>query len=146
MDLRNRILAKNDVKIESVLVPEWGETMWVRSISGRERDQYEEQSLQKTSKGRREVTLRDARARLVVLAVCVSETDKTPLFNAGDIEALTGKNGAALDRLYAVAARLSGIRPEDEEEMAKNSEAAASGASGSNSPTDTAGPFAKSKS
>ena len=42
------------------------------------------------------------------------------VFHDGDIDALAGKSGAALDRLYEVAARLSGIGDQDVEELTKD--------------------------
>ena len=44
MNLRESIIAANDLKRESVEVPEWGVTVYVRTMTGEERDQYEEET------------------------------------------------------------------------------------------------------
>ncbi len=136
MDQRNRILGKRDARVECVDVPEWGEKVWIRAINSRERDHYEEQMLERRGK-KREVSLANSRAKLVVLAACVSETDHTALFNELDAVTLADKFASALDKLYAKAAELAGIREADEEELLKNSPLAQSDDSGSSCPTDT---------
>jgi hypothetical protein len=126
---RDRILARDDIKYEPVYVPEWEETVLVRSLTAAERDEFEEKSLVKKGKTR-ELTLANIRARLVVLTAC--DEDKSPLFRPNDTIPLSTKNGAAVDRLFSVAQRLSGLSNEDIEEVAKNSVAVPSEDSGSN--------------
>lgn len=128
-DLRASILACDDSEIRAVTVPEWNNVVvHVRAISGTERDSFEEASLVKKGKTR-EATLRNIRARLVQLAAC--HEDGTPLFEPADVEALGKKRAKGLDRIFAVAKELAGLTDEDVEELAKNSQGAPSGASGS---------------
>ncbi len=136
MDQRNRILGKRDVRVECVDVTEWGEKIWLRAITSRERDLYEERMLEKRGK-KREVSLANSRAKLVVLAACVSETDHSALFNELDAVTLADKFASAMDKLYAKAAELAGIREADQEELVKNSLLAQSDDSGSSCLTDT---------
>jgi hypothetical protein len=117
MSIRDEILALNDSQLEKVIVPEWGRAVWVRTLSGRERDLFEEQSL--VSKGKRkEVSLQNIRARLVVLCACTE--DGKPIFQRDDAMQLGDKSAKALDRVFTVAQRLNGITDSDIEELVKN--------------------------
>jgi hypothetical protein len=64
------------------------------------------------------MNLRNIRAKLVALTVV--DEDGNRIFSDEDAEALGKKSAAALDRIFAVAQRLSGLRPEDVEELAGN--------------------------
>ena len=97
--------------------------MIVRELTARERDSWEESCLKMKGKGKNresEVNLKNARARLVVRS-CIKE-DGVSVFTEADAELLGGLSAAAVDRIYTVAARLSGISEEDLEEIAGNSE------------------------
>ena len=58
--------------------------------------------------------------RAKVIARCVVDDEGKPLFTAADIQALGDKNGAAIDRVFEVAATLSGLSEGDREEMARD--------------------------
>lgn len=111
---RDSILGAADLRTEEVPVPEWGGTVLVRGMTGSERDAYEN-ALLKVTQGQTSVNLNNARARLV--AYCVVGPDGKRLFSDADITALGRKSAAALDRVYAVAARLSGISAGDMAEL-----------------------------
>lgn len=114
---KDQMLAADDIKSERVGVPEWGGDVMVRGLTGRQRDAWE--ASMSVRRGKTVVPdMRDFRARLVVL--CVVDETGTLVFHDGDIDALAGKSGAALDRLYEVAARLSGIGDSDVEELTKD--------------------------
>jgi hypothetical protein len=130
-DLRQQILDTDDIVYEEVEVAEWkGAKVWVRSMTGQERDWFEECTLVKKGK-KREASLKDVRARLVAATVCSGNGNPEPLFTPNDVAKLTKKSAKALDRIYEVAARLSGISDEDVEELVGNSGTAPSGGSGS---------------
>jgi hypothetical protein len=114
---RDKILQANDIVTEEVMIPEWGDSVLVRGLTGLERDKFEESVLEQRGKVTR-VKLQNARARLVMLSTVDAEGKQ--LFGVEDVAALGQKNAAALDRIYDVAARLSGITDEDMEELAKN--------------------------
>ena len=116
---RDAILAAPDLPTEEVLVPEWGGTVLVRGLTGTERDAFEEEMI--TGKGKnRDVNLSNFRARLIVKSV-VDKSGKR-LFTQADMVALGGKSAAAIQRVFQVAMRLSGMSEEDVEELTKNSE------------------------
>jgi hypothetical protein len=125
---RAEILEADDRRVESVDVPEWGGSVMVRSLTGTERDQYEATILSMRGTDVK-VTLANAHAKLVARA-CVDDAG-TRLFTDDDVTGLGRKNAAALERVYTVAARLSGLSKSDVDEMVKNSDALPSGAFGS---------------
>lgn len=115
---RDQILGADDRPTEVVSVPEWGGEVKVRGLSGTERDAYEASIASPRPDGRKHINLRNLRARLVVLA-CVDPETGDRLFRDDDAEALGGKSAAAVDRLFSVARRLSGLGEDDVEEMAE---------------------------
>jgi hypothetical protein len=116
---RKAILAAVDIQTETVEVPEWRGSVMVRGLTGAGRDAWQESMLQGSGRSQK-VRLAEATVRLVQLSV-IDGTGNL-LFKPEDIPALNKKSAAALNRIYEVAARLSGLTPEDVEEMAKNSE------------------------
>ena len=114
---KEAILQQVDRKIEMVEVPEWGGVLYVRSLTGAERDQFEASIVERNGRDVR-TNLRNLRARLVVLAACDEKGE--PIFTPDDAEVLGTKNAAALDRIFSVAQRLSGLRDNDVQELAEN--------------------------
>ncbi|MCS6297166.1 MAG: hypothetical protein H8K09_13100 [Nitrospira sp.] len=115
---RQQILDSDDRRTERVAVPEWGGEVLIRGLSGTDRDEFEA-SLQVKNGKKRDVNLRNVRAKLVVLCL-VDETGK-PLFSIEDIQRLGNKSAAALGRCFDRAKQLSGLGDEDIDELAKNS-------------------------
>lgn len=112
-----QILAADDIKTEPVPVPEWGGDVLVRGLSGAQRDDYE-QSVMVGRGANKEVNLRNARAKLVVRSVV--DADGELLFSEQDVAALGKKSAAALQRVFEVATRLSGLSKEDLDELTEN--------------------------
>lgn len=115
---RSEILAVDDLKTETVSVPEWGGEVMVRSLTGAERD-YFESSIVSLDGKKTKTDLSNVRAKLVVVS-CVDENGDS-LFTAEDVEALGEKSASALQRVFEVAQHLSGLTAADVEELAKNS-------------------------
>lgn len=115
---RKQIIEINDIKTEEVNIPEWGDSVFVRGMTGAERDTYEATVVEQNGKNTK-VNLKNARARLAIMTVV--DEDGNRLFTPADLSILSGKNAAALDRIFAVASRLSGIGNDDMEELSKNS-------------------------
>lgn len=111
---RDAILAADDRPSEEVAVPEWGGTVMVRGLDGQGRDEFEAS----TYVTRGSVAVRDtANIRAKLAARCVIGEDGQPLFTQQDVAALGAKSGAALDRVWEAASRLSGIGQQDAEEL-----------------------------
>ena len=114
---KEAILTAQDIVTETVSVPEWGGEVLVRGMTGRERDVFEQAIIQR--KGRdTNVNMRDLRAKLA--AFCMVDEGGQRIFTDGDVETLSGKSAAALQRVFDVASRLSGLTPADAEELTKN--------------------------
>lgn len=109
------VLNSDDLSQERIDVPEWGGHFWVRGMTGVQRDDFES-SMVETRGKKREVVMKNIRASLVARTACTE--DGTRIFTDSQVKALGEKSAAALDRVYDVAARLSGLREEDVEELA----------------------------
>jgi hypothetical protein len=117
---REQILKSKDRSYKDVKCPEWGGSVRVQSLSGAERDQFEESILgQKQKDGSREVVTKNLRAKLVAMSAV--DKDGNLLFSPDDVLVLGEKNAAPLDRLFSAAQKLSGISKDDVEDMVKNS-------------------------
>lgn len=114
---KDQILQANDLPFEDVEVPEWGGKVRVRALTGAERDAFEA-SIVVRKGNRAELNPVNMRAKLVALTIVDENGNR--IFSDSDIEALGRKSASALDRVFQVAQRLSGLRPEDLEEMTKN--------------------------
>ena len=123
---RSAILAAQDLKTEDVDMPEWGGSVRVREFSATALLRFWDAC--RDAEGE---LLRD-RVQPALLARTVVGEDNEPMFNDADIGLLMTKSAAAVGRLFLVAKRLNGIG-EAAEDIAKNSDAAPSGASPSDS-------------
>lgn len=117
---RDAILAADDATYEDVDVPEWGGTVRVKSLNGAQRDAFEA-SIQKLGKdGKREFDQHDFRAKFVS-RVCVDHSGAR-LFTNADVQALSEKSAAALQRVFNVGTRLSGLTKGDIKTLEGNSD------------------------
>jgi hypothetical protein len=117
---REAILAARDIQTELVPVPEWGGSVMVRGLSGRERDAFEASVVEQKGK-KTEYNLRNVRARFVALCL-VDEAGARLFTDPADVLLLGNKSARALERVWDKARELSGLSDEDVEELAKNSE------------------------
>jgi len=115
---KEQILAAHDLKRLRVDIPEWEGHVFVKTITAAERDSFENAIY--GSKKRLDIT--NVRARMTSIAT-VDETGKR-LFDESDIKALGKKSAVALDRIFMAACKLNGMRPDDIEELEKNSSTA----------------------
>jgi len=116
---RDAILKAEDLPRELIEVPEWGGSLYIRALTGTERDAFEASVVEQRGKSTK-MNLRNIRAKLVALTVVNEDGER--LFSDADIKLLGGKSAAVLDRLFEVAQKLSGLRDEDVDELAKNSD------------------------
>ena len=128
---KEQILQADDLKTERVEVPEWGGEVLLRELRGRERDAFEEGSMDK----QRNISMSNMRARLVAISAIDEQGER--LFTSKEAAQLGDKSATALNRLFEVCCRLSGITSDDVDQLEKNSETHhdASDESGSISPS-----------
>ncbi len=116
---RDDILGADDLTREPVEVPEWGGTVFVRTMTGTERDEFETSMFVGLGKKRKE-NFANLRARMV--ALCAVNDKGERLFTYQDAEALGRKNAAALDKVFDAAQKLNGFREQDIEKLVENSD------------------------
>ena len=115
--LREAILAPRALKRETVHVPEWDVDVVVQELTAAERDAFEASCL--TRKGKKmEPNTANLRAKLIVQTL--RKEDGTRIFGDGDVDEVGKLSAAAVNRLFEVASRLSGLTEEDVEELEKN--------------------------
>ena len=141
---RDAILAASDIETEDVAVPEWGGSVRVRGMSGKERSEFE-LSLQeplKQSKGaerrygpKTQTNIRTIREKLCMW--CIVDAHGQRLFSDDDLGAIADKSAAALERVVDAAMRLSGMNEEDVEQMAEEMLESPFVASSSDSPENS---------
>lgn len=112
---RDDILKVQDIKVEKIPVPEWGGDVYVKGMTGTERDAFESSIV--SAKGKNtSVNMSNIRAKLAAQSIC-DETGAR-LFTDADIKELGTKSATALQRVFEVAQRLSGIGDEAMQELA----------------------------
>lgn len=120
MGLRDELLADSD-DLQREPIRAFGRDLWVWELTGEQRDEYEQSRYKFGKDGRAKLDLRNTRAKLVVMALRDSgEKGAKRLFIDGD-EAFVGKkSGKELERIFAAASKLSGLRDGEESDAKKN--------------------------
>ena len=112
---RDDILKADDLKKETVHVPEWGGDVIISTMTGAGRDLFE---LEVYGEDGKQFKTTNLRAKLI--AATAQDEDGNLLFNEEDVDALGRKSGAALNRCFSVAMRLNGMGKKDIEKLEKN--------------------------
>lgn len=115
---REAILAGVKLPSEIVDVPELGGAVIVRGMTGSERDAFENGCFQGKGK-KRDFSAQDVRAKLVAYC-CIDEAGQR-VFSDNDVALIGQVRADVVDRLFSVAARLSGMTPEDADELGRRS-------------------------
>jgi hypothetical protein len=104
VSIRDRIIAANDTAKEIVDIPEWGVKVEVRSMSGAARAVLVQDAANNDGK------LNFTRMLPEILIGCMFDPETGErIFDGEDTELLMDKSGAVLDKIIAVAMRLSGF-------------------------------------
>ena len=114
---KEQILQIEDLPFEDVEIPEWDGMVRVRTMTGTERDAFEESIVDFKNKDRK-TNFQNLRAKLV--AKTVIDENGNLLFTDEDVIKLGKKSAKALDRIFEVAQRLNGLGQKDIEELTKN--------------------------
>ena len=104
---RENILGAKDLPTTQVKVPEWGCSVFVRSMTGDERDAWE-QWLMDTRDSERRI-----RARFCALVMVDAHGERLFEDSEKDIKALGKKSAAALDRVFSAALSLNGMASDE---------------------------------
>jgi hypothetical protein len=135
---KDQILEADDLQMEPVDVPEWGGSVMVRTMTGSDRDAFDESLVPVGEDGNRHSDTTNIRVKLLTRAI-VDEAGNR-MFSAADMEALGRKSSVAIERVYAVAQRLNYVGAQAEAAAAKNSASGQSSDSGTASPDTSASP------
>lgn len=118
---QDQILNADDAKRELVEVPEWGGSVYVRTLKAKDRDSYESSII--GDDGKFDIKkYANATARLAALCMC-DETGKR-IFDDAKIGALGEKSAEALHRVVQAARKMNKLGEDAVEDAVKNSEAA----------------------
>lgn len=112
------ILAADDRKPHPVDVPEWGGRVYVRGMSGVQREELEREGLEY-----------GLASRIVAFGLC-GENGEEMGWTAKQVHELGSKSAGVLLRLASKVQQLSGMSAADVEELEKNSETTPSAGSG----------------
>lgn len=120
---REQFLSVPALRVQKVYLPERQDYVFVRELTGAERDQFEASNLIKDRDKKRgtmtyDVRMENARARLVVMGLC--DENGTRLLQEADMDAVGRMGAGVITRLYNVIASLSGITDDDLEDLLKN--------------------------
>lgn len=128
------IFATDDIEIVAVPVPEWGGVVYVKAMSGLDRERYFDsiKRIEGYGKKERTVIIHPLSTAKLVAATACNENGQL-LFTHLDVEKLAKKSSKALQRLVDASAKLNGL---DDEDDPKNGSAATT-ASAANSFTDS---------
>lgn len=117
---KSSILAAKDTKIsDPIPVPEWGGDVRVKTLSGTERDAFEDAYT--------ETKMKQFRVRFLVLTLCDDNGDR--LFGDGDLDLLGKKSSVVITRLFDKAWSHNAFTPEAVEAMGEDSPSAQNGGS-----------------
>lgn len=115
---RAGILGASDITFEVVEVPEWGGSVRVRGLSAADQDDIVHSCVSRNG-DQTTVDLRNLRAKYLLR--CLVDKKGNRLLTEADLEALGGKSGGVINRLFTVAERLSAMSEAALEGMVKNS-------------------------
>lgn len=101
---RDQILSIDDLPRETVPVPEWGDEVIVKTLTGIERAQMIDRFVLASQSNPDELF------NMHLIAACLVDESGVPLFDGSpeDIRILASRNGAVIERLFLVARRLNG--------------------------------------
>ncbi|MEU5950655.1 hypothetical protein ABZ793_34670, partial [Micromonospora sp. NPDC047465] len=85
--------------------------------TGAQRDAYE-QSLVQQRGGNRQMNLRNARAKLIVL--CAVDEHGSQLFTEADVNALSRKNAKPIDRVFEACKKIAGLSDDDVDKLTED--------------------------
>jgi hypothetical protein len=137
---KEQIKAADKKKFVDVPIKEWGGDVRIRELSASERDMWESEGIltevgDPDETGAQKVTAKfnpkHVRARLVVR--CIVDANGKRMFADDEVAAVGSLSASTVEKLFEAAKKINAIDAKDIEELEKNSDAALSGDSSSNS-------------
>lgn len=114
---RDQIIAVQDLETEEVAVPQWGGSVLVRSLTARERGQLLSSIVDQRANGR---TVKLAEVQVRTCAMAIVDAQGNRMFGEEDVSKLGRKSSGALQIVFEVAQRLSGLSDEQVVELTED--------------------------
>lgn len=114
---RKSILAADDVRKEKTAVPEWGGDVFLRVLTGTDRDRFEESYSEQKMKA--------FRIRFLILALCDETGQRLFADDEGDV--LGKKSSVVINRLFEAGWKLNAFTQEAVDALGEDSQPAPSG-------------------
>jgi len=109
---KNKILAADDIKLKELdMTAEWGGVVYMRTLSGSERDAFEDAYSRDKMK--------NFRVRFLVLALSDDKGER--LFTDAEVDALGKKSSAAINKAFEACWALNAFTPEAVEALGEGS-------------------------
>jgi hypothetical protein len=120
---REAFLSKTQLRIEKVNLPRSEDYVFVRGLTGAERDEFENANLIRERDKKRgtlsfDVRMENVRSTLVVKGLCTEQGLR--LLSDEDVDEVSKLPADVVSHLYSVIAALSGITDEDVQDLIKN--------------------------
>ena len=112
---KDQIFFAKDAETVSFDVPEWGGSILLRPMTGKQRAEYEHWASQASKNDNDFRTIRER----TILACAVDDSGEA-LFTFDDLEKLAEKNSLVLDRVSEECQKISGLLASSVEDAAKN--------------------------
>lgn len=116
---KEQIVGASKLERVELEIPEWGGTVFIAEMTGRQRDAWEASIVEideKTSETRHNRI--NFRAKLAIRVVV--DENGVSVFGDDDIELVGKLSSAALDRVFEAAQKINKITPDDIEELGGN--------------------------
>src|SRR6266540_2523606 len=115
--MKKRVLSRDEIlasasnrPMEEIHLPELGGYVWVRGLTGKEREDYEASVMQRRG-GQLVPNLTNARAKLIVISLV--DADGKPMFYEHEVLELGSIPARTLQRIWDKACELSGLSESD---------------------------------
>lgn len=110
---KDQILAADDRATKEVPVPEWGDSVLLRVMSGTERESFEREWQSTEDKLLPQYKLK-------MLRRCLCDSAGAALFSDDELERLGEKSALVIEKLFRECMRLNGFETNTVEDAAKN--------------------------
>ncbi len=119
-NLKDHILGVNDLVQECIHVPEWGVDVYIRMMTGTEKDEVSHKAREGISEG--EDSARTRNAFLLLLCKTLCDENGVNIFRDSDAMLLMRKNPIVIERLIKESMRINMMGKGAEEDAKKKSE------------------------
>ena len=117
MDKTSILSLASRLRVEPVTIDGVADPIFLRTLTGRERDGFENACFTQRGKDR-VLSTENIRAKLLVRSICTEKGER--IFQDNEAELLGSIPADILDILFTKAQKMSGLAPADVEELAGN--------------------------